>query len=148
MRFPVWINRDCKGLGHFILTPNTRLEDRTVIPCLMHSMKFFLLSKCRVGAIDASKLTRGVISEIAGNQMRVAADAHVMEDSVLDHAWDSTAKHQILWLIERAELLKLAGLEETEIIAAKGKSKGKTKKVMVHTSDAVTKEDEIGRAHV
>jgi len=126
-KFPVWINRDCKGMGHFIVTPHTRFEETNVIPALLHFMKFYTLSTCRVGTVTANGILRGIISEDNGNQLRIASDALAFSGATaVKPEWDATHKHQIMWIIGLETLYSLAGLETHEdFVEGKGGGKGK-----------------------
>ena len=72
--FPESLHWDC-GIGQIVVTPATVFTDcRTIIPTVLHSLKFQILSRCRAHPVDLASIMRGVIAEsdlrtllVAGN---------------------------------------------------------------------------------
>jgi len=106
-KFAQWLNLDC-GIGHFIVTNNTIFDyvDQ-VIPSVLHSLKFSLLSACRASPIEPVNILRGVMDAESLGTLRVARTADDFlnpmpssaEPSSTPQAWDMTDKHRVLRLL-------------------------------------------------
>ena len=119
-KFPQWLHWDC-GMGHIVVTPATVFTDcRTIIPTVLHSLKFQILSRCRTHPVDLASIMRGVIDESGLRTLRVAgaAEAYMGASAspVQPEPWGSTDKRKVLWLVP-AILVQ-------EAIKGKGKGKG------------------------
>ena len=120
-QFPQWLHWDC-GMGHIVVTPATVFTDCcTIMPTVLHSLKFQILSRCRTHPVDLANIMRGVIDESDLRTLRVAGTAEAYMGAsaspVQPEPWDSTDKHKVLWLVP-AILVQ-------EAIEGKGKGKGK-----------------------
>ena len=117
-KFSEWLHWDC-GIGHIVVLPATVFTDcRTIIPTVLHSLKFQILSRCRAHPVDLASIMRGVIDESDLRTFRVAGTAEAYMGAsaslVQPEPWDSTDKHKVMWLVP-----------ETLVVAAiKGKGKG------------------------
>ena len=117
-QFPQWLHWDC-GMEHIVVAPATVFTDcRTIIPTVLHSVKFQILSRCRTHPVDLASIMRGVIDESDLRTLRVAgaAEAYMGASAspVQPEPWDSTDKHKVLWLVPAALVQE----------AIKGKGKG------------------------
>jgi hypothetical protein len=102
-KFPQWLHWDC-CLGHIVVTPATVFTDcRTIIPTVLHSLKFQILSRCRTHPVDLASIMRGVIDESDLRTLRVpgTAEAYMGASAspVQPEPWDSTDKHKVMWLV-------------------------------------------------
>jgi len=74
-KFSEWLHWDC-GIGHIVVTPATVFTDcRTIIPTVLRSLKFQILSRCRTHPVDLANIMRGVIDESDLRTLRVAGTA-------------------------------------------------------------------------
>ena len=126
-KFAQWLNLDC-DIGHFIVTNNTIFDSlNQVIPIVLHSLKFKLLSACRASPIEPINILRGVIDGDSLGTLRVAGTAEdylkplSAEPSSTPEAWDMTDKHRVLWLLPTRDL------HVATVTSAIGKGKGKGK---------------------
>ena len=120
MKFPQWLHWDC-GMGHIVVTPATVFTDcRTIIPTVLHSLKFQILSRCRTHPVGLASIMRGVIDESDLTTLRVAGTAEAYMGAsaspVQPEAWDSTDKHKVLWLVP--------AILAQEAVKGKGKGAG------------------------
>jgi hypothetical protein len=117
-KFGKWLYYDC-AIGLHIVTPNTRFDtSNSIIPAVLHYLKFQVLSQCRTHPIDIPNIMRGVIDDTDLGSLRVAGTAadfmrsEPSYDMTSDHkeAWDSTDKHKVLWLVPTKLLQTVAGI--------------------------------------
>jgi hypothetical protein len=107
-----------------VVTPATVFTDcRTIIPTVLHSLKFQILSRCRTHPVDLASIMRGVIDESDLRTLRVAGTAEAYMGAsaaspVQPEPWDSTDKHKVMWLVPATLVLA----------AIKGKGKGASDK--------------------
>jgi len=110
-------------MGHIVVTPATVFTDcRTIIPTMLHSLKFQIISRCRAHPVDLASIMREVIDESDIRTLRAAgttaAYMGASASPVQPEPWDSTNKHKVMWLVP-----------ETLVVAAiKGKGKGASDK--------------------
>jgi len=118
MKFPQWLHRDC-GIGHIVVTPATVFNDcRTIIPTVLHSVKFQILGRGRAHPVDLASIMRGVIDEFDLRTIRVAGTAEACKRAsaspVQPDPWGSADKHKVMWLVPATLVQE----------AIKGKGKG------------------------
>ena len=120
MKFPQWLHWDC-GIGHIVVTPATVFNDcRIIIPTVLRSVKFQILSRCRTHPVDLANIMRGVIdaSDLTTRRVAGTTEAYMGASAspVQPEGWDNTDKHKVLWFVP-ATLVQ-------EAIKGKGKGMG------------------------
>ena len=117
-KFPEWLHWNC-GMGHIVVTPATVFTDcRTIIPTVLHSLKFQILSRCRTHPVDLASIMRGAIDESGLRTLLVVGTAEAYMGAsaspVQPEPWHSTDKHKVMWLVPATLVLAVI----------KGKGKG------------------------
>ncbi len=119
-KFGIYIGEDCKDVDVFILTRQTIFFGaKEIIPTLLHSIKFTLLSLARCHGVATNSIVRGQISAEESTYFKILASYEdwqaadparkpcVQQGSQSAAPWDGTDKHKLLWLCHLPELLAI-----------------------------------------
>ena len=97
----------------------------TIIPTLLHSLNFQILSRYRTHPVDLSNIMRGVIDASDLRILRVAGTTEgylaTSASPVQREPWASTDKHKVMWLVPASLVQQESGGAPVDAIKGYGK---------------------------